>query len=368
MDQLPDRIAELFKDRTVLISGATGFVGKALLEKLLRVTDVKRLYLLIRKKKGKSHNERVNEIFNNISKKPNAMKKCVPILGDVSEIDLGINNDDRQTLVNEIDFIIHSAATTRFDHTLKEALFIHVSTAYVNPKESILYEKIYDPPADPHEVLNSINWIKEDTMGKFTKTDSLLQRSFPGWCNSLQGPMGLFVGAGKGVIRSMYMDSKSYANFIPVDCTVSGIMAAAWNYLTFGDAPQIYNLCVPEKDFKITWEEIILNGYDVINNRVPFNNILWYPGGTLTKSKVYNNINFVLFQLIPALFIDMLFYLFGYKPITKHLSLQSDVIDVKNYLADCCLCVRRSILKETDDMLPAAKRKHENVSIPVYME
>lgn len=43
--------------------------------------------------------------------------------------------------------------------------------------------------------------------------------------------MGLFVAGGKGVIRSMYMDSKSYANMVPVDCTVSFLLATSWYYL-----------------------------------------------------------------------------------------------------------------------------------------
>lgn len=43
--------------------------------------------------------------------------------------------------------------------------------------------------------------------------------------------MGLFVAAGKGVIRSMYMDSNSYANMVPIDATVSGLMVFSWYYL-----------------------------------------------------------------------------------------------------------------------------------------
>lgn len=85
--------------------------------------------------------------------------------------------------------------------------------------------------------------------------------------------------------------------------------------ILFRKAPYIINLCVPESDIKINWEEIILCGYDVINFKVPFNNILWYPGGTMTKSRLYNNFNFVLFQLIPAIFVDFLLVLFSYKPM-----------------------------------------------------
>ncbi|KOB67541.1 Fatty-acyl CoA reductase 3, partial [Operophtera brumata] len=36
MEALPDRIAETFKDMKVLITGGTGFMGKVLVEKLLR--------------------------------------------------------------------------------------------------------------------------------------------------------------------------------------------------------------------------------------------------------------------------------------------------------------------------------------------
>lgn len=40
----------------------------------------------------------------------------------------------------------------------------------------------------------------------------------------------------------------------------------------------------------------------------------------------------------------------------KIYQIERDVIDVKDYLTKCILCVRRNILKETDDMLPAAHR------------
>lgn len=63
---LPDRIAETFNGKTVLITGGTGFVGRPLIEKLLRSTDVKRLYLLIRPKKGKQPHERIKDIFSNV--------------------------------------------------------------------------------------------------------------------------------------------------------------------------------------------------------------------------------------------------------------------------------------------------------------
>lgn len=63
---LPDRIAETFKNSNIFISGGTGFVGKALIEKLLRSTEPNKLYLLIRPKKGKPPHERIHDTFNNV--------------------------------------------------------------------------------------------------------------------------------------------------------------------------------------------------------------------------------------------------------------------------------------------------------------
>lgn len=53
-----------FKEQTVLVSGATGFMGKVLTEKLLRsCPDLRHIYLLVREKKGKTMHQRLDEIF-----------------------------------------------------------------------------------------------------------------------------------------------------------------------------------------------------------------------------------------------------------------------------------------------------------------
>ena len=43
-------ISKFYEDKTVFITGATGFMGKVLVEKLLRSTKVRKIYLLIRHK------------------------------------------------------------------------------------------------------------------------------------------------------------------------------------------------------------------------------------------------------------------------------------------------------------------------------
>jgi fatty acyl-CoA reductase len=55
---------EFFKDKTIFITGTTGFVGKVVLEKILRsCPDFKRIYIMVRPKKGQSNESRLEGIF-----------------------------------------------------------------------------------------------------------------------------------------------------------------------------------------------------------------------------------------------------------------------------------------------------------------
>ena len=63
--EIGSEIAEYFKGKSIFLTGATGFVGKVLIEKLLRsCQDLKKIYILIRTKKGNDANKRLNEILS----------------------------------------------------------------------------------------------------------------------------------------------------------------------------------------------------------------------------------------------------------------------------------------------------------------
>lgn len=56
-------ILEYYRNKSVFLTGGTGFLGQVLVEKLLRI-GVKNVYFLIRSKRSESAMERLTKTFN----------------------------------------------------------------------------------------------------------------------------------------------------------------------------------------------------------------------------------------------------------------------------------------------------------------
>ena len=57
-------IKEFYAGKDILVTGATGFMGKVLVEKLLRSTAIGNVYILVREKRGKSSKERLDHLLS----------------------------------------------------------------------------------------------------------------------------------------------------------------------------------------------------------------------------------------------------------------------------------------------------------------
>ncbi|KAK9153356.1 hypothetical protein Sjap_000836 [Stephania japonica] len=171
-------IVKCFSGKVLFITGATGFLAKVLVEKILRtIPDVGKIYLLIQAKDNEAALDRLkNEIINKELFKclqqtdgrfnqAFMLNKLIPVAGNVCESnDLGIHPSLVNEIASKVDIIINSAATTTFDERYDVALdintkgpsrllsfakkcnklrlFMHVSTAYVNGKrEGRILEK-----------------------------------------------------------------------------------------------------------------------------------------------------------------------------------------------------------------------------------
>nr|CAD7397173.1 unnamed protein product [Timema cristinae] len=60
-------IQEFYRDCNVFVTGGTGFMGKVLIEKLLRsCPDIGRIFIVVRPKRGKTVEERKEKLLNGV--------------------------------------------------------------------------------------------------------------------------------------------------------------------------------------------------------------------------------------------------------------------------------------------------------------
>nr|KAF6494853.1 fatty acyl-CoA reductase 2 [Rousettus aegyptiacus] len=190
-------IAAYYNDKSILITGATGFVGKVLMEKLFRTSpDLKVIYILVRPKSGQTLKQRVfsilnSELFSKVREiYPNVGEKIRAIYADLSKDDFGISKEDMEELLSCTNIIFHCAATVRFEDPLKYAVqlnvvatqklllmasqmpkleaFIHLSTAFSNCNLKHIDEVVYPCPGEPKKIINAMEWLDDAIIKEIT--------------------------------------------------------------------------------------------------------------------------------------------------------------------------------------------------------
>ncbi|KAL6070816.1 Dihydroxyacetone phosphate acyltransferase [Balamuthia mandrillaris] len=197
-------VDRFFEGKNVFLTGCTGFLGKIVLEKLVRaLPGIKRVFVLIRPKKDSTPEQRLHsEVLQSPLFGPlrdllgedwdSFISKVVAVKGDILEEELGMDPHMIQRVQEEVTVFIHCAATISFDEPLLDAInqnvigtlrvlklakscrrvdvFNHVSTAYVNSDRSgFIEEKIYPLPFDPEQMVENILSLSPQQAEKQTK-------------------------------------------------------------------------------------------------------------------------------------------------------------------------------------------------------
>lgn len=398
-------VGQMFEGRSVLITGASGFIGRVLLEKLLSSYEgIKRIYILLRPKKNLSPQERLHKqllkvpIFDQIRSRPNGqelLEKIQVLSGDIGQPWLGLIESDLETIFNDqtLSVVFHSAATVKFDELLKVSIrfnlvatrtiidicrrlpnlisLCHVSTAYVNSDindNSWIEEKLYPMRDDPHKLIQLADLVDERLMqdlkvslvdrrpNTYTYTKSLAEHfiakeasdlpvaivrpsivvaawrdPLPGWVDNLNGPTGLVLAIGKGLLRTMHVKHECKADIVPVDVVVNTMIASAYfvakrnNKLNVSPAMSESNIAEEETIPKpyiihcnsgdlnpITWGWLESNVFPIIKH-YPSRQVLRYPFGTFKSSRYVDLVTRLFVHFLPALIIDMICGLLGKK-------------------------------------------------------
>ena len=127
-------IIQSMEGMNVFITGATGFVGKVLLEKILRsIPSCGKLIILVRPRKGSTAAARVqkeivqSEVFNRLrSERPDCteyiLSKLHIVPGELTRPNMGLSDEDLEFCKRNVNIVLHIAAITDFNQRIDKAM------------------------------------------------------------------------------------------------------------------------------------------------------------------------------------------------------------------------------------------------------
>lgn len=285
---------------------------------------------------------------------------------------LGINDHDKQLLIDNVQIVIHGAATVKFDEQLSVAMqinvagtqflielskqmkqlisFVYVSTAYSNCNRLKIKEKIYEPPITKERVQQYLNTLHDKSLetvepsilsgfpNTYTLTKCLAEhmiaesdKDLPivifrpaivmptanepvsGWINNYYGPIGIVYGVCLGVLHVFYADGKQKAQLVPVDYCVNALLASAWDRAKryqLTTAP-VYNF-VPKPNKMIDWDTFCTDLFKTGMKNPPIKTF-GHSEFTMTSNLLYAKILHFFYHLLPAMLLDSVLKIVGHK-------------------------------------------------------
>ncbi|XP_071876920.1 putative fatty acyl-CoA reductase CG5065 [Bombus fervidus] len=371
-------LEEFYAGSGILVTGVTGFLGKGLLEKLIRkFPRIAAIFILIRPKTDETIEQRFKKliddpIYDGIKAKNSSLfSRVYPVKGDVSLPDLGLSQEDRNLLLEKVNIVLHAAATVRFNEPLHVAVnvntkgtarvielwnglrhpisFVHVSTAYSNANLHEIEEKVYTTSLKPSEVIDmcdkfdktSINQIEKEILktypNTYTFSKNLAEQIVANKCKDM--PVAIvrpsIVGASLEEPCPGWLENISGITGI--------ILLVSRGCATVMRCRKDARLDVVPLDFVVdaiistAWHVTLhceheVKIYNCTSNANPFrwgqlqqlvlkysrempmNDTLWYPGCPMIANKYIFNLLSVIPYVLPAFVIDTFLRLRGSKP------------------------------------------------------
>lgn len=389
-------ISDFYRDKVVFVTGGTGFIGKIVVEKLLRTCEVKEVILMVREKKNTQPEHRIKKlcaspIFERLAKKnPNYQDRIRVIEGDLEKPNFDLCPESMDYLKEHTHVILHIAATVKFDEEMIKAItinlggtrtaleiarqsknlqsFVYVSTAYSNSYDEHIQERVYPIDCNPEKILANLDDEKliQDVINyslkwpnTYTFTKALaeamtleyrqhfpvaivrpscvmasLNEPVPGWCDSIYGTNGTFIGWYYGLIRTSHIDPEVTIDTVPVDYVSNAIIAVGWKtYFERAQEPEllVYN-CISSTDNPLTFDER-RRECEKACKKHPLLTGIYRPITFASSNEFMFRMYSLVLHYLPAYIMDLAMKLRGEKPrlVDTYIKIDKVVATVKKF-------------------------------------
>ncbi|XP_032688398.1 putative fatty acyl-CoA reductase CG5065 [Odontomachus brunneus] len=240
-------LCEWYANRTVLLTGVTSELGRAVLEKILRSLPDIKVYVILRPRNGLTKEDRLKKIFASPGYErlrqevPGAISRVQAFEGNLLYEGLGLSAADKASL-REVTVAFHAGGphdvVLEYCQELPKLRCVAVASSIFKHRgqitESLQNEAVPKIPV---------------ALVRFPFIGPAHKQPMPGFVEILRGPTALMVGAGYA-----FGKAELQAEVIPVDMAVNTMIAAAWEVGTSNAAePVVYNATTID----CTWKDLV---------------------------------------------------------------------------------------------------------------